>query len=121
MLFRSVLRAYMTTGLSIPEINSLLAQGATISDDGTIQLASTVPPAEEPGEDVTPAPVPEQPTTNESETPQVEDKPDTEFTSFAIIAGILIVLLGLVVFIVLKKRKQPATNDRTEEGGGIER
>ena len=41
----NVLRAHMTTGLSIPEINDLVAQGATISTDGTIQLASVVPPA----------------------------------------------------------------------------
>ncbi len=117
----SVLRAHMTTGRSIPEINSLLAQGAIISDDGTIQLASTAPPAEGPGEDVTPASVPEQPTTNEPETPQVEDEPDTEFPSFAIIAGGLIILLGIVAFIVQKKRKRPAINGSTDEGGGIER
>lgn len=36
-----VLRAYMTTGLSIPEINELIEQGATISEDGTIELATT--------------------------------------------------------------------------------
>ena len=30
----SILRAHMVEGLSIPEINSLLAQGATINDDG---------------------------------------------------------------------------------------
>lgn len=36
-----VLRAYMTTGLSIPEINDLVARGATIADDGTIKLANT--------------------------------------------------------------------------------
>ena len=36
----NVLRAYMTTGLSIPEINDLVAQGATINNDGTIQLAA---------------------------------------------------------------------------------
>lgn len=38
----SILRAYMTTGLSIPEINHLVAEGATIMDDGTIKLAEKV-------------------------------------------------------------------------------
>ena len=38
-----VLRAYMTTGLSIPEINELIAEGATIQEDGTIQLAEAAP------------------------------------------------------------------------------
>lgn len=41
----NILRAYMTTGLSIPEINSLVADGATIADDGTIQLAAVKPVA----------------------------------------------------------------------------
>ncbi len=34
-----LLRACAATGLSISEINSLIADGATVSDDGTIQLA----------------------------------------------------------------------------------
>ncbi len=36
----SVMKAHMATGLSIPEINNLVEQGATISTDGTIQLAN---------------------------------------------------------------------------------
>ena len=46
----SVLRAHMATGLSIPEINNLVDQGATIADDGTIQLATTVQATPEPDE-----------------------------------------------------------------------
>ncbi|MDO4491724.1 MAG: hypothetical protein Q4B85_11725 [Lachnospiraceae bacterium] len=34
----NILRAHMTTGLSISEINNLIDQGAEIFDDGTIQL-----------------------------------------------------------------------------------
>ena len=116
-----ILRAYMTTGLSIPEINALLAQGATISDDGTIQLASITPPAEQPGEDETPVAVPEQPTTDEPGTHQVEDEPNTGFTSPAIIiAGVCIIALGIVAFIVMKKRKTPVLNDNTEDEGGVD-
>lgn len=46
----NVLRAYMVTGLSIAEINALVADGATIRDDGTIQLPAS-PPAENPNKD----------------------------------------------------------------------
>lgn len=119
----SVLRAYMTTGLSIPEINLLLAQGATISDDGTIQLANTAPPAEQPVEDGNPVSVPEQPPINESETGthQVEDERDTGFTNSAIIiAGVCIIALGIVAFIMIKKRKTPVLNDNTEDEGGVD-
>ena len=42
----NILRAYMTTGLSISDINNLLADGATITNDGTIQLATEIPTEE---------------------------------------------------------------------------
>lgn len=117
----NVLRAYMATGLSIPEINSLLAQGATISDDGTIQLASTTPPAEQPSENETPVSVPKQPTTNETEMQQAEDELDTGFPSFAIfIAGVCIIVLGTAVFILLKKRKVPVPNSSTIDEEGVD-
>ncbi len=35
----AILRAHITTGLSIPEINEMVANGATISPDGVITLA----------------------------------------------------------------------------------
>lgn len=37
----NIVKAHMTTGLSIPEINNLVAEGATISDDGFITPTST--------------------------------------------------------------------------------
>lgn len=46
----NVLRAHMTTGLSILEINKVVASGATIFEDGTIQLASGAPSTEPPKE-----------------------------------------------------------------------
>jgi len=111
----SVLRAYMTTGLSIPEINSLLAQGATIFADGTIQRASTIPSAEQPGENEAPVPALEQPTVSGPEI-QSEDKPDTVFPTSAIIliAGVCVAALG-ATFVVLKKRTVPAKNEVSEE------
>lgn len=66
----NVLKAHMTTGLSISEINNLVDQGAVISDDGTIQLVSSVQtapdldPSEEAEEPIT---VSENPTGDESE------------------------------------------------------
>lgn len=37
----NVLKAYMTTGLSIPEINKLISEGATVSNDGYIFYAES--------------------------------------------------------------------------------
>lgn len=45
----SVLKAHIATGLSIPEINDLVKQGATISDDGSIQLPEPTLSIEETG------------------------------------------------------------------------
>lgn len=68
-----VMKAYMTTGLSIPEINNLVAKGATINSDGTIRLPETeTTPAE------TEAP-PETTTTTE-ETTDTEKAETTETT-----------------------------------------
>ena len=49
----NILKAHVTTGLSIPEINNLVAEGATISNDGLISLASSTPPASAPAENNT--------------------------------------------------------------------
>lgn len=116
----SVLRAHMITELPISEINLLLAQGATISDDGTIQLASSEPPVKTPSETEPPVSVPEQPITGVPETQQVKDVPDVTFPDFSIIviASICIVALGLIVLIVVKRRKVSAPNDSNEDEGG---
>lgn len=37
----NIIKAYMTTGLPISDINALVSQGATISNDGTIFIAET--------------------------------------------------------------------------------
>lgn len=118
----SVLRAYMTTGLSIPEINSLLAQGATISADGTIQLAGTTPFSDSPNEDKeVPASTPEQLSTNESEPQPVEDQSDTAFPGFAIIIAIVCILaFGMTALVFRKRRNASAPNGGgTVDKGGI--
>ena len=102
----NVLRAHMTTGLSIPEINNLVAQGATISDDGTIQLASITPATEatEPT-DVTNAPT-DKPADGETQAPGDDTTGGTE-TPFSdllvVVAVIAIACIAVIVIIVRKK------------------
>lgn len=114
----NILKAYMTTGLSIPEINSLVAQGATISDDGTIEYASIEEPPVEPAEPIT---TPETPESNISapeestdpvfatpEQPEIVDAEDTiDETSIPVLPIILAicgVIACIIVFLLLKKR-----------------
>ena len=112
----NILRAYMTTGLSIPEINDLVGQGATISDDGTIQLASATPPAELPeGSDSKPESQPD-PNSNGA-----GDK--TPGTEFPVMAGCLgaAVCIVLILILVLKERSARPEQEEFNEKGGDER
>lgn len=121
----NVLRAHMTTGLSIPEINNLVAQGATISDDGTIQLASITPATEatEPT-DETQAPT-DKPSDGETQAPGDDTKDETEIPSsglLVVVAMIAIVCVGALVIIMRRKRNanQTAEDIVEETEGGAE-
>ena len=104
----NILRAYVTTGYSIPEINNLIANGAEISKDGSIQLASIVSDKgnEKPS-------VPSQsvdPSSKENATGS------TSQDVFAIVA--IIVCAAVVIAWITKKTKKPAKavdgqNDKT--------
>ena len=122
----NVLRAYMTTGLSISEINNLVKDGATISDDGTIQLAA-VKPAEESIE-----PEEEKPTvptaSDESASGKSEAGTESEVNEqanapFTIAAVICILTFGIAVAcVIVKVRKKKsaieANIDHHDDEGG---
>ena len=122
----NVLRAYMTTGLSISEINNLVKDGATISDDGTIQLAA-VKPAEESIE-----PEEEEPTvptaSDESASGKSEAGTESEVNEQAnapltIAAVICIIAFGIAVACVIvkvgkKKSAIEANIDHHDDEGG---
>lgn len=124
----NILRAHMTTGLSISEINNLVADGATISDDGTIQLA-VVTPTEQPtetekaSEDEPDKDVDE--TLSESDIPASTDGQieDTEKNSLPVPVFIAIGAAVLIAFFVpmLKKKKAAGTEvDAHDNEGGAE-
>lgn len=122
----NVLRAHMTTGLSIPEINNLIVQGATISDDGTIHLASITPTTEttEPTDEThAPTDAPD-----DGETLALEDDATDEAETppsglLIVVAVIAIFCAAAVAIIVRKKRKtdQPAEVALEEPEGGAEK
>ncbi len=100
----NILRAHMTTGLSIPEINNLVAQGATIADDGTITLSNT-PPATEPSE----------PANTEPTVPSTPGEEPAKLNPLMIIIPVCVVLAGAVVaiFVFIKRTRKPS---KQEEG-----
>ena len=98
----SILRAHMTTGLSILEINSLVEQGATISEDGTIQMATVAPEVDRTLPVITDIPTEDtsvsEGSSNELEEPQVN--------IVGIVVGIAFVILGAIVLLYVVKNKK---------------
>ncbi len=91
-----ILRAHIVTGLSIPEINNLVTQGAEIGDDGTINLNST-PPAADSGD----------PDSTEPTAPSVPGEEPAKGNPLTIIIPVCIASIGIVIAIfVLRKRAQ---------------
>ncbi len=123
----NILRAYMTTGLSIPEINNLVDNGATISDDGTIQLATvkTAEESTEPGEEKLTVPTSSDEFTNgESEAntePEVNEQTKEYFPIVASICILvcIIVVVGVIVKVKKKKRLIEAAVDHHDDEGGV--
>jgi hypothetical protein len=93
-----VLRAHMVTGLTIPQINDLVARGATIDEDGTIRMTSI-----------------EQSGTNNPDTPSTDPpmqgqdiNKDSEQPLFAILVIGGVLLVAVVIVVVLYKKRQKA-------------
>ena len=114
----NVLRAYIATGLSIPEINLLISQGATISDDGTILLASTESSVEQPNEKESPVSGPEQSAENNSET-QTEEASAETYPSYTL-AAIIGACIVLAMMKKRKKRNKTKRRNRMKDKGGMD-
>lgn len=121
-----VLRAYMTTGLSIPEINNLVADGATIMDDGMIKLAEKVIEPDKPTEsNQTSEPVTESETSETNEAADVNPS-DTAKNIFPIIIVVVIaavVSAGVCVTIVIVRKKAKSELEKLDDNneGGEEK
>ena len=128
----SILRAHMVEGLSIPEINNLLAQGATINDGGFIQLAVSTP-TEEPTaapeeieepkqESATTPPASNVPTNSEvSADPSVDEPEENDFPLpvFIGIAACILIAIG-VTSAKKKKRSSEKVAEHPDKEGGAE-
>ena len=98
-----LLRAYMTTGLSIPELNSLVADGATISDDGTLQHI-----AEKAMEPIS------SDTSSSAAVPE-DDPQRAPFLMIGLVAALVCVVIVAGIVVIRKKKRS------VEEKGGVER
>lgn len=122
----NILRAYMTTGLSIPEINNLVDNGATISDDGMIQLA-TVKPTEkmpEPEEVKSTAPTASDVTTSGEIEASAESEVNEQTKEPSLIVAVCCILVCVMVvvgiIVKVKKKKKPIeiiVEHHDDEGG----
>lgn len=98
-----VLKAYMTTGLTIPEINNLIATGATIANDGTVTLAT--------GSTVTDTNTNEQ--ENREKNEQVSQR---NVLPIGIAVCIFVILVVVIAF--MRKKKYAKNNEEGEKEGG---
>lgn len=108
-----VLKAFVTTGLSIKEINNLVSQGAEIADDGTIIQASTeavVPTVnqdidtyEVASTDTAPASTADVPASAGLET-AYEDI--NQSYDYIIIIAVIFIIAIIIVIIFFKRRKK---------------
>lgn len=122
-----VLKAHMTTGLTIPEINNLISQGAIISDDGTIEFIieeQTPQNPETSEENVIPVVESEEPETIPTESVVDETALSEETHSgfpLPVFVAIGACVLCAVSLLVLKKRQAKTTPvDNQNDQGGIE-
>ena len=125
----NILRAYMTTGLSIPEINSLVDNGATISDDGTIQLAAVKSAEESTAPEEIESTVPtavEESTSSESETgsgPEVNGLTEKPFPIVAVICILVCIVIAAGAIVKVKKNKKTREDPirhHDDEGGAAQ-
>lgn len=122
----NILRAYMTTGLSIEEINDLIEDGATISDDGTIQLATSSPAEEttESEEEIaasSPSIAPASTESTSNDKTEVAEQTSTTIP-IATIIGVLAVVVIVAGVVVKTKKKRPteAVDVHYDDEGGAE-
>ena len=125
----NILRAHMTTGLSIPEINHLVAEGATIMDDGTIKLADKVIESEtsidsnqaeeSSGESSSAQTVNESEAITDSNSENADESPFP--ITILIIVGVAVCIAIIIpVVIILKKKKANTKSENkndTNDGG----
>lgn len=118
----SILKAYMTTGLSITEINNLVADGATISEDGTIQRAIMKPiESDNTGMDEQKKDEIKISSTSDfsaSADDQIEDMEKASFPiSVLVVVGVSVLIAVCVSFM---KKKLGAANVNIGDNGGAE-
>lgn len=104
-----ILRAHMTTGLSIPEINSLVANGATISDDGKVQIVTSTSVDSETDDEYV------------MEESEPEEKENNSLPSIVLVIILFsFILLTVVLIYNKKKHSNKIENDDSNNEGGSE-
>lgn len=116
-----VLKAYVTTGMSLSEIQGMVENGAVIQGDGSIvePTSASIAPSSE-AED----PIVEQPATTSalessvSEPEQEEQAVEKASNGFPVIAVVCVVILAAVVAVLVLKKKKP---DASGSHGGADK
>lgn len=106
----NIIRAHMTTGLPITEINKLIADGASIADDGTIKVA-TVKVAEEEDEKIDAKEKEPKKSQEYEEIPDIDNsiqdsKQEQKLIPYLAIIGLVILVAVICIVIVIREKKK---------------
>lgn len=112
----NVMKAHMTTGLDISEINKLLDEGASISDDGNIQMVNVEKSPSETKENKEQ----KQAETNMENPSENKDKSLNEEGNKALskptLIGLGLCSVLLILFFVFKKRRKKLIDKKKDQG-----
>ena len=122
----NVLKAYVTSDLSIREINEQVALGAEITDDGTIippptetttttTIATTTSTTTTTATTVVTTTATEKSTTDTTNISDVESKSSSSVILWVSVAGVIAALTGCIGWLLWKQRKPKSAN--TEKDG----
>lgn len=111
----NVLRAHITSGLSIPEINALVGQGATISEDGTIILATVEQPTDPLGSKTISSETADK---NAVKQEKMTDGITAGFPVIMLLTGIA--CITIILILVFKQRKSRKIKKNVESEGGVD-
>lgn len=117
----SVLKAHMTTGLPVSEINKLVSDGATISDEGIITVAAAQASAEQDaasGDDAETLPGAEASTAGGTAAAESGGQAETKANTAPAIVAAGLAAVCLIVFLLLAKKRRKAKRGQAGDDEG---
>ncbi len=113
----SVLKAHVVTDLSISDIRGLLANGAVINKDGTININQITPEPDAPTSSAPSEPEPDQDSDASSQIPNEHKNPVSMQWIWIAVGCVIVAMALLLSAIMVAKKKKTVGEKHTGDGG----